>query len=1048
MDIEVVLDAEAVNTTVVSDDEDETTAEDATEDSATQEDATQEDGTPNEDAQSKQKASKLHGIDINRAHDLLDHPGESALRQAAKTFGWKLLGTLRTCEPCVKAKATAKPTSSVSTKVTTKPGERLFWDLSGPFKQTRGHNRYHGLVVDQATARFWSYFHHRKVDFDGDLRELFQMLKAKEHPVRYLRLDNAPEWTLLKPLCAEFGIQMEFTAPNTPQFNANVERGFPTVRNMAYASLLASDLTEEEQGHQWANALQDATVCRNLIPRKGFPNAYDPFGEVPPVRPEHLAKFGEKGWMTLRTKLKTKFTPKAEAIRRVGYATDHSSDTYVVQKLSTKRCVISRDITWERTRRMDRHDPSPTTPTPPEPGPSILRGPTYSALVSDEDSDSDDDDVEETSQIRRKTVQFAPTITAAPTRPGTPPVAPAKATPPVTPTVAAAPPKKTTRAIRELKNLQTSFNDTTTAVEDLERQVEAVNNVSVNSDPGDPKNDKEAMNGPESKDWWQGTVNEYDGFFKLGTWKLVKRKDAKVGSGNKPLTTKNVFKKKLHAITKAPRFRVRNCVRGFDMVPGVHFDESFAPTPTNQSVRVVFAISLYKLRQLGVDDIDVAEKEWVVGDLFDVVQAFLNSEMDLTNPVYIYLPPRFKEYCELRGMEYDPTDLIQLCKAQYGQVDAAKRWMDMFIQILTEDGGCELTQCKSDPCVLYKRNAEGKLLALIVLYIDDAVVCGDPEMVKRIKTHLKSKVDILDIGRMDTHLGVDYELKKDEHGWYYECSMRKYVVDAVKEFENHIGTELKDFRTPAAPGSVLMKRSDDDEPIDSSGYRKFVGKMLYAVMKVLPDHANAVRDLTCHLSNPGTEHWEALTRFMSHLKYRYRPLKLRAPISLRTVAAFDADWATDKNDRKSISSYLTTIGGTALVNWQSKKQNTVALSSCESETMAGTMVAKDVLFVNNLVEEVLGKEPEMPSYVYGDNVASLFLAQNNSVSQRTKHIDIRERFMGDLVKAGKVELRHIRSEDNPADINSKNVKIDAHERHAKKLYGGLPLATPIKEDDA
>ena len=32
-----------------------------------------------------------------------------------------------------------------------------------------------------------------------------------------------------------------------------------------------------------------------------------------------------------------------------------------------------------------------------------------------------------------------------------------------------------------------------------------------------------------------------------------------------------------------------------------------------------------------------------------------------------------------------------------------------------------------------------------------------------------------------------------------------------------------------------------------SGYRKFVGKLLYGVTKVLPDCANAVRDLTCHL---------------------------------------------------------------------------------------------------------------------------------------------------------------------------------------------------------
>ena len=159
---------------------------------------------------------------------------------------------------------------------------------------------------------------------------------------------------------------------------------------------------------------------------------------------------------------------------------------------------------------------------------------------------------------------------------------------------------------------------------------------------------------------------------------------------------------------------------------------------------------------------------------------------------------------------------------------------------------------------------------------------------------------------------------------------------------------------------------------------------------------------------------------------------------------FDSDWATDKNDRRSISSYLTTIGGTSLVNWQSKKQQTVALSSCESETMAGTMCAQDVLFTMNLLKELVGDLLLEPSYIYGDNVASLFMAQNNSTSQRTKHIDIRERFMSELVEDKRfmselvedkrVELRHVKTDKNTSDINSKNTKVEIHKKMADRLY--------------
>lgn len=263
--------------------------------------------------------------------------------------------------------------------------------------------------------------------------------------------------------------------------------------------------------------------------------------------------------------------------------------------------------------------------------------------------------------------------------------------------------------------------------------------------------------------------------------------------------------------------------------------------------------------------------------------------------------------------------------------------------------------------------------------------------------------------------------------------------------EKHIKKPLPDYETPGTPGNVLVKH--DGEPVDHGAYRKFVGRILYAVVKVLPDCANAARDLTVHLSNPSTEHWKALIRLIGYLKHHYRALKLRAPRNLRPGAIFDATWGTDINDRVSVSGHYTTIGGTALVNYQSKKQQSVALSSCEAETMAGTVAAQDVMFEINMLREIYGCDPVLPAFIGGDNVASLFLAQNNAVGQRTKHIDTRHRFLGDLVQGDKplAELRHIRSEDNPADIITKNAKAETHKKHADNVYNGMVMVQPMEE---
>jgi len=268
---------------------------------------------------------------------------------------------------------------------------------------------------------------------------------------------------------------------------------------------------------------------------------------------------------------------------------------------------------------------------------------------------------------------------------------------------------------------------------------------------------------------------------------------------------------------------------------------------------------------------------------FDVVQAFLNSDVDPDNPAHIFLPPRWKEHCEARGLEHDPTDLIQLGKSQHGQVDAAKRWMDMFVTMLAEPGGCELLQSKVDPCALHKLDQDGKLLMLVLLHVDDGCACGKPSEIKKMKTHLQSKVEALEIGRMKTHLGVDCMLKKDEIGWHCECNVEKHIKEAVADFEEAASTTVPDFRTPGAPNTALMKLPEDEEPINVSGFRKHVGKLLCAVMKVSPDCANAIRDPTCHLSRPGEEHWKALHRLMGCLKHRHRPFKLRAPSELRVI---------------------------------------------------------------------------------------------------------------------------------------------------------------------
>ena len=66
---------------------------------------------------------------------------------------------------------------------------------------------------------------------------------------------------------------------------------------------------------------------------------------------------------------------------------------------------------------------------------------------------------------------------------------------------------------------------------------------------------------------------------------------------------------------------------------------------------------------------------------------------------------------------------------------------------------------------------------------------------------------------------------------------------------------------------------------------------------------------------------------------------------------------------------------------------------------------------------------------------------------KTKHIDIRTRLMANMFENGDLDLQHVRSEDNPADIDSKNCKEAIHVKHASDIYNG-ELHTSLGEDVA
>jgi hypothetical protein len=110
----------------------------------------------------------------------------------------------------------------------------------------------------------------------------------------------------------------------------------------------------------------------------------------------------------------------------------------------------------------------------------------------------------------------------------------------------------------------------------------------------------------------------------------------------------------------------------------------------------------------------------------------------------------------------------------------------------------------------------------------------------------------------------------------------------------------------------------------------------------------------------------------------------------------DADYARDKDARKSTLGYLMTFAGGA-VSWQSRLQKCVSLSTTEAEYIAVVEACKEVLWMKNFLQELEHKQEKYN--LFYDNQSAIHLAKNSCFHSRTKHIDVRYHWIREVVSS-------------------------------------------------
>ncbi|XP_046808389.1 secreted RxLR effector protein 161-like [Lucilia cuprina] len=239
---------------------------------------------------------------------------------------------------------------------------------------------------------------------------------------------------------------------------------------------------------------------------------------------------------------------------------------------------------------------------------------------------------------------------------------------------------------------------------------------------------------------------------------------------------------------------------------------------------------------------------------------------------------------------------------------------------------------------------------------------------------------------------------------------------------------MSDCNATSTPMDYNQKLSSSMSPQDEETkqqmskipYMQAIGCLLFAAQITRPDICYAVNLLSRFGTNPGKPHWEAVKRVMRYLKGTIDKgivYKRQAEDDIKGFC--DADWAGDVDNRQSTTGYVFVYQSGA-ISWSTKKQKTVALSSTEAEFMSLTAAIQESVWLKRLEAE-LNPNSGKSMLLYCDNKGALQVALNNNYSPRTKHVDIKAKFIRQKIDEKEVILENLCTDEMVADVLTKAV---------------------------
>jgi hypothetical protein len=558
----------------------------------------------------------------------------------------------------------------------------------------------------------------------------------------------------------------------------------------------------------------------------------------------------------------------------------------------------------------------------------------------------------------------------------------------------------------------------------------SVNQLSGSNAMGEfePKTYREAMNCNEKQQWKIAMDQEINALENNSTWTLV----SQLPAGRKVIPCKWVYKIKYDENGLPVRYKARLVVKGFMQVYGVDYNETYAPVMKYDSLRLLLAIAC-------IFNLEIKQ--------FDVDNAFLNAL--LNEDIYMQQPEGYIK-------SNSPTAVLKLFKSLYGLKQAPYEWNGDINDTLIS---LKFIRCASDSCVYYYENTFSGKPILVGLFVDDIIICYDSsdELTwLKLKTKILKKYKIKDLGNAKFILGI--RIIRDRSKKILKLDQSAYIDKILNKFD------MKGFtQSPASrPGTDVMNlKFEPNESILTehliNRYQQMVGSLNYAAISTRPDLSHAVSICARYASKPQSKHMDAVNQIYSYLSgtinkslimsgnhsyyqnNNYNNNNKYSTDEIELNAYADSDHGGDPEERKSTTGYLVQLNNSCLISWYSKKQTSVARSSCEAEIIAYGECIKQLQWLRNFLQEIkinyTNKSNSKPIKLFCDNSSSIIIGHKDLSDSKTKHIAVNYNYVKLLIIQKIIDIQWISSQYQLADVLTKALARIKFKELTDKIMG-------------